>query len=134
MSQLRDVLSFRMSGNGPYMAAASILGSDGRAVAADGAAAFAGQAFFMPAAGTIGTLGRRVFDGPWDTTFDFSLLKRTRITERNTIDLRMDVSNLFNHAAFLIADQTVTSSTFGKITSVFGNGSRVFQFSMKYQF
>jgi outer membrane receptor protein involved in Fe transport len=134
MSQLRDVLSFRMSGNGPYMAAASVIGSDGRAVAADGAAPFAGQAFSMPAAGTIGALGRRVFDGPWDTTFDFTLLKRTKITERNSIDLRMDVSNLFNHPAFLIGDQTVTSSTFGKITSVFGNGSRVFQFSMKYQF
>jgi hypothetical protein len=51
----------------------------------------------MPAAGTIGTLGRRIFDGPWDTSFDLSLLKRTRIIERHSIDLRMDVSNFFNH-------------------------------------
>jgi hypothetical protein len=134
MDQLRQVLSFRMSGTGPYMAATSVLGSDGRAVAADSAPTFSGQAFYMPAAGTIGTLGRRVFDGPWDTSFDLSLLKRTRITERHSIDLRMDVSNFFNHPAFLIGDQTVTSSTFGKITSVFGNGSRVFQFSLQYKF
>ena len=133
MDQLRSILSFRMSGSGPYMVAASALGSDGRAVAADSTPAFTGQAFFMPAAGTIGTLGRRIFDGPWDTTFDFSLLKRTRITERHSIDMRMDVSNFFNHPTFLIADQTVTSSTFGKITTV-NNGSRVFQFSLQYRF
>jgi len=133
MDQLRSVFSYRMSGSGPYMVAASALGSDGRAVAADGSPAFAGQAFYMPAAGTIGTLGRRIFDGPWDTTFDFSLLKRTQITERHSIDLRIDVSNFFNHPTFLIGDQTVTSSTFGKITGTFG-GSRVFQFSVQYRF
>jgi hypothetical protein len=133
LDQLRDILSFRMTGSGPYMMAASALGSDGRAVAADGAAPFSGQAFFMPAAGTIGSLGRRIFDGPWDTTFDLSLLKRTNITERNTIDLRMDVRNIFNHPAFQIGDQTVTSTTFGKITSIFG-GPRVFQFSIQYRF
>lgn len=135
MSQLRDVMSFRMSGSGPYMVAASALGSDGRAVAADSAPAFAGQAFFMPAAGTVGTLGRRIFDGPWDTSFDLSLLKRTKITEKNSIDMRMDVSNIFNHPMFQIGDQTVTSSTFGKITGVVtGSNARVFQFSLQYRF
>ena len=133
MDQLRQVFSYRMSGTGPYMVSTSALGSDGRAVAADGSPAFTGQAFFMPAAGTIGTLGRRNFDGPWDTSFDFSLLKRTKITERHSIDMRMDVSNFFNHPSFVIGDQTVTSSTFGKITSVFA-GSRVFQFSLQYRF
>ena len=33
MDQLRDVMSFRMSGSGPYMVTTSALGSDGRAVA-----------------------------------------------------------------------------------------------------
>src|SRR5207247_1184372 len=47
MSQLRDVMSFHMTGNGPFMVSSSVVGSDGRAVAPDGAAAFAGQAFFM---------------------------------------------------------------------------------------
>jgi hypothetical protein len=133
LSQLRDILSFRMSGSGPYMVATSALGSDGRAVAADSTPAFSGQAFYMPAAGTIGSLGRRIFDGPWDTTFDFSLLKRTKITERNSIDLRMDVSNFFNHPTFQIGDQTATSTTFGKITTTFA-GSRVFQFLLQYRF
>jgi hypothetical protein len=134
MDQLRQVLSYQMTGNGPYMVAASAVGADGRAVAADGSAPFNGQAVFMPAPGTIGTLGRRVFDGPWDTTFDLALLKRTKITERNTLDIRMEGRNFFNHPAFqLSGDQTVTSATFGKITQTFA-GSRVFQFSMQYSF
>jgi hypothetical protein len=133
IDQLRDAMSFRMSGTGPYMVSASALGSDGRAVAADGAAAFSGQAFFMPGPGQIGSLGRRIFDGPWDTTFDFALLKRTRITERNTLDIRMEASNFFNHPAFQLGDQTVTSTTFGKITSAY-SGARVFQFSIQYRF
>src|SRR5262245_29844097 len=29
----------------------------------------------MPAAGTIGSLDKRVLEGPWDTTFDFTLIK-----------------------------------------------------------
>ena len=133
MEQLRDVMSFRMTGNGPYMVAASALGSDGRAVAPDGQPAFTGQAFFMPGPGTIGSLGRRVFDGPWDTTFDFGLFKRTRITERQSFEIRMQATNFFNHPAFIIGDQTVTSTTFGKITGVFVN-PRIFQFSMHYSF
>ena len=102
-------------------------------MAADSTPAFNGQVFFMPAAGTIGTLGRRIFDGPWDTTFDLSLLKRTKITERNSIEMRMDVANFFNHPSFTIGDQTVTSTTFGKITSTFA-GARVFQFALQYRF
>jgi hypothetical protein len=133
MSQLRDIFQFRMTGNGPYFVAASAIGTDGRAVAPDGSPAFSGQVFTMPAAGTIGQLGRRVFDGPWDTSFDFSASKMMRITERNNIQLRMDARNFFNHPAFAIGDQTATSTTFGKITSTF-SGARVFQFGLYYNF
>jgi hypothetical protein len=133
MEQLRDVMDFRVSGTGPYMVTASALGSDGRAVAPDGQAAFSGQAFTIAGPGQVGTLGRRIFDGPWNTTFNFGLLKRTPITERHVLDLRMDVTNFFNHPTFTIGDQTVTSTTFGKITSTFA-GARVFQFSMQYRF
>jgi len=134
MDQLRQLFQFRMTGNGPYFFAASAIGTDGRAVAPDGSAAFTGQAFFMPPAGTIGTLGRRVFDGPWDTTFDFGASKFIRITERNNIQLRMDARNLFNHPTFAIGDQTATSTTFGKITSTGPGGPRVFQFAIYYNF
>ena len=134
MDQLRTVMSFRMSGNGPYMVAASALGTDGRAVAPDGAAAFSGQIFTLPGPGTIGSLGRRIFDGPWDTTFDFDVDKEFRIKERNSIKLRMIARNFFNHPTFALGDQTVTSTTFGKITGGGPGGARVFQFGLFYNF
>jgi hypothetical protein len=133
MDQLRQIMQFRMTGTGPYFAAASAIGSDGRAVAPDGSAPFAGEAFLMPGAGTVGELGKRVFDGPWTTTFDFGALKQFYITERQSIDLRLDSSNFFNHPAFSIGNQTVTATNFGKITGTF-SGRRVFQFAAYYRF
>src|SRR6266404_2281586 len=102
-------------------------------VAADGVAPFAGQVFFMPAAGAIGQLQKRVFDGPWDTTFDFAMEKATKITEKHTIELRMIAANLLNHPAFSIDTQTVTSTTFGKIST--GTATRrILQFVLEYRF
>ena len=102
MDQLRGVFQFRMAGNGPYFVSASAIGTDGRAVAPDGSAPFAGQAFTMPAAVSIGTLGRRIFDGPWDTTFNFAVNKNFRLTERNVLQLRMIGQNILNHPTFQI--------------------------------
>ena len=70
----------------------------------------------MPAAGAIGTLGRRIFDGPWDTTFNLAVNKNFKLTERNVPQLRVIGQNILNHPTFAIGDQTATSTTFGKIT------------------
>jgi hypothetical protein len=115
------------------MVEASAVGSDGRAAVAGALAPFSGQIFTIPAAGTIGTLQQRIFTGPWDTNFDFGLSKSTRIKERHEILLRMDSTNFLNHPAFSIGDQTVTSTTFGKITSTF-NSRRAIQFKLQYRF
>jgi hypothetical protein len=129
---LNSIMQFRMTGSGPYMVAASAVGSDGRAAVA-GAAPFNGQVFTFPGAGTIGTLQQRVFTGPWDTNFDFGLSKTTKINERHELQLRMDSTNFANHPAFSIGDQTVSSTTFGKITGTF-NSRRAIQFTMTYRF
>jgi len=134
-AQLDEVLKFRMTGNGPYIAAASIIGPDGRAVAADGAAPFAGQVFFQPGAGELGTLQRRWFSGPTNFNLDFSLQKETRITERQSIEIRMDSSNILNHPTFDVSgDHTITSPTFGQITSTGISGRRLLQFGLFYRF
>ena len=133
LGQLQTDMQFRMTGNGPYMVAASAVGADGRAAVAGALTPFSGQIFTIPAAGTIGSLQQRVFTGPWDTNFDFGLSKSTRIKERHEILLRMDSTNIFNHPAFSIGDQTVTSTTFGKITSTF-NSRRAIQFTLQYRF
>jgi hypothetical protein len=132
LSQLQGVMQFQMTGNGPYMVIPSAVGADGRAAVA-GAAPFSGQVFTIPAAGTIGSLQQRIFTGPWDTNFDFGVSKTTKIKERHQIELRMDSTNFVNHPAFQIGDQTVTSTTFGKITTTF-NARRQIQFTMTYRF
>jgi hypothetical protein len=132
ISQLRDTLSFHMTGNGPYMGSTAILNSNGQAAVA-GAAPFSGQVFTFPTAGTIGTLQKRILDGPWDTNFDFGISKDTKIAERHLITIRMDATNFLNHPAFIIGDQSIASSTFGKITSTF-NARRQIQFGIFYKF
>lgn len=118
---LDDALAFRMSGTGPYMVNSNALGVDGRAVQADGASPFAGQIFFQPGAGEIGALQRRMFNGPSGWSIDSAVNKRTRITERVSLEIRGEFYNTFNHPTFDIGDQTVTSVTFGKITgNLFG--------------
>ncbi len=55
-NQLNNLMQFHMTGTGPFLSAASVVGTDGRAAVA-GAAPFASQVFYIPGAGTIGTLG-----------------------------------------------------------------------------
>ncbi|HZO57257.1 MAG TPA: TonB-dependent receptor [Bryobacteraceae bacterium] len=124
-AQLDEIMSFRMSGTGPYMVAASAIGPDSRAVQADGAAPFSGQIFFQPGAGEIGSLQRRMFSGPSAWTIDMGLQKRTSITERVSLEIRAEAYNTFNHPTFdfgiTTPDQVVTSTTFGKLpTNLFG--------------
>jgi hypothetical protein len=122
-----------MTGAGPYFVGSSALGPDGRAVAGDGLAPFSGQVFFQPAAGSLGGLQRNYFSGPkvWD--LDFHLAKITKITESQSIELRAEAANVFNHPTWSVGDQTVTSTTFGKITGTFF-GRRVIEFALYYRF
>ncbi|MBL8240717.1 MAG: TonB-dependent receptor [Bryobacterales bacterium] len=134
-SQLDEVLQFRMTGSGPYMVSASAIGPDGRAVAADGVAPFSGQVFFQPGAGELGSLQRRMFSGPTNFNLDFSLQKTTKITERQSIEFRMDSSNILNHPTFDVSgDFNVTSATFGRLTSGGISGRRLIQFGLFYRF
>jgi hypothetical protein len=126
----------------------SIIGTDGRGVAADGEAPFSGQAFFNPGPGTIGTLQRRFFNGPWDFNWDFAILKNTKVTERFNVEFRADFFNVTNHPAFTAGDENngpggvvsafnVNEPNFGKISQYafpFGAPSRLIQFGMYVRF
>lgn len=52
-------------------------------------------------AGIRGTLGRNVLLGPPLKTFDFSVVKTTRVTERFRVEFRAEFFNLFNHTNFI---------------------------------
>jgi hypothetical protein len=136
-AQLDDLIGFRMTPSGPYFVAASAIGPDGRGTAADGTAPFAGQVFFNPPAGTVGTIQRNWFSAPSIWTLDTKISKTTRIAETQSIELRLDASNVFNHPNFVIGDQNINSTTFGKITSTVGRlstESRQLQLSLSYRF
>jgi hypothetical protein len=122
-----------MTPSGPYYVAASALGSDGRAVATDGTAAFTGQIFTEPGAGTIGTLQKADLNGPGVWDFDFKASKDITFSENKGLQIRMDSTNFFNHTTWYLGDQTLTSTTFGKITSQY-YGNRLIQFGLYLKF
>lgn len=136
--QLDQFWSFRMTGNGPMMVPDSAKNpADGRAVAADGAAPFAGQVFFMPAAGTLGTLQRNYFSGPMVWNLDFKIGKMIRFTEKKSLEIRANAVNVFNHPDFGNPVTTPTATNFGAITGTFnpgGNSRRLWQFEAYFRF
>lgn len=131
--QLNALLGLRMTGSGPVYIAQSALSNDGRGVAQDGQARFNGQSFSHPAAGTLGTLQRRMFSGPSIYDFNASIHKTTRVKEGHTIEVRMEAFNAMNHPNWYMEDQNIDSVNFMKIATTF-SGRRILQFGVYYRF
>ena len=123
-----------MTGNGPYMIAQSAINPvDGTGTNDIGQPSYPGQVFYNPGAGTIGTLQRRMFYGPWSFDLDMSVQRRFKIKERQFIEVRMEGVNVLNHPTFWVGDQNINATTFGVIGSML-NSPRVMQFWARYQF
>jgi Carboxypeptidase regulatory-like domain/TonB dependent receptor len=93
---------------------------------------------FVVPVGRFGNLGRNVVIGPGFNNTDFSVIKRTKLTESQLIEFRWEVFDLFNHANFG-QPQRVVGGTLGQITNTrFPTGdsgsSRQMQFALKYKF
>lgn len=139
LDQLKGITGQFMTGNGPYFINPSAINPTTKTgVAPDGQPAFSGQVFFNPQPGSLGALQRRILDGPGFWDYDFSVSKETKLTERQSLEFRADMYNVFNHPNFFVGDQLVNDSTFGKITSMQSSGnritSRVMQFGLFYRF
>jgi hypothetical protein len=80
-------------------------------------------AFAKPAAGTFGNIGRDLLYGPGFGSVDFSVFKKTRITERIATEFRVEMFNLFNRTNWANPNVTFSSSSFGQLTQTFSNGS-----------
>jgi hypothetical protein len=135
-AQLSGVVNFQMTGNGPVIIAPSAVNpADGTGVSAPapGNPTFNGQVFYNPAAGTLGTLQRRMFSGPWTFDIDMRIKKTLNITEHQKVELLMDAFNAPNHPTFWAGDQSINSSTFGVISSMFYS-PRILQFGLHYAF
>jgi hypothetical protein len=135
-SQLDAVTGNRtyVNGNGVYLVNPSIISSAGQGVAPFGSPAYKGQIFFNPGPGQIGNLQQNEFSGPWATNMNASVQKTFKVFERQTLQIRADFDNLFNHAVFEPqSGLSVQSTTFGKVTSDL-YGPRLIQFGVHYRF
>jgi hypothetical protein len=89
--------------------------------------------FTNPQAGTIGSLGLSSFFGPRNFNVDFSVLKRTRLTEKTNLEFRAEIFNLFNTVNFDNPDTDINSPTFGTISNTVGR-PRLMQFALRLNF
>ncbi len=101
------------------------------------------NAFIAPPAtsGFYGNVGRNTYIGPGLTTWDFSVLKDTKLRERLNLQFRAEIFNLLNHTNFntpnliaftppTAANPSGVSGTAGAITST-STSSRQVQFALK---
>jgi hypothetical protein len=73
-------------------------------------------AFASPASGAYGDLGRDAIYGPGFGSVDFSIFKRTPITERFMAELRVEILNVFNRTNWASPTATLSSASFGELT------------------
>lgn len=110
------------------------------------------DAFDVPANGPYGNAGRNLLRGPGFAQIDFSIFKNTRLSESSSLQLRMDIFNMFNWANFAdpsggLAQADVNSvrptAFFGQSISTVGNqlggllgfgGPRQIQLSARFSF
>jgi hypothetical protein len=90
--------------------------------------------FSSPVPGSTGNTGRNFFLAPPYFQTDISALKKFRINERWSFDLRLDVKNLTNSPSFDNPTAVLTSSIFGRINDSVTNNARRMQVSGKLNF
>lgn len=88
---------------------------------------------------TYGSLGRNAFRGPDRTNVNLTLAKVTDLYHESVkLEIRADFFNLFNHALFNTPNTTITSATFGQISSTGVVGGdpqpRVIQLAARFTF
>ena len=81
---------------------------------------------------TYGNAGPYPVDenGAW--TFDMTLSKRFKLTERFGMEFRFEGFNIFNHPVFPVLNETATSASFGLATQA--SEPRDLQFALKVTF
>jgi hypothetical protein len=76
--------------------------------------------FRHPDAGEVGYLGEGMFKSPRFFETDFSIMKKTRISETTNIEFRAELFNFFNNANFIAqTNVNLDSQQFGRITDTY---------------
>jgi len=134
-ADIKKLLGVRDINGTVYFIDPKVIDASGRGVAPDSLSntPFAGQVFFNPGAGEVGSLEILAFDGPSQFLTDLSASKRFRIGDRLGFSVRADIFNLFNTVNFFTGDFDVNSTSFGKLSDT-NTGARLVQFSAKIDF
>jgi hypothetical protein len=90
-------------------------------------------AFAQPAAGQFGNSPRNSIKGPGFRKVDLALSRLVSLAATRTIELRLEVFNLFNTFNWGTPHNNFASGTFGRITTMTGD-PRIMQFGIKYGF
>ena len=97
-------------------------------------------AFSIPAKGTWGNAGRALIRAPGLFQIDTAIARSVKITERSSVQFRMEAFNVFNHPELGSPNVNLSSPTFGQIVSVsnttpVGSGSaRSVQLAARFTF
>jgi hypothetical protein len=89
-------------------------------------------AFAQNPAGTFGTAGRNIVEGPGNATIDFGVAKVFPITEGLRLQFRGEFFNLLNRVNLGNPNVNLSSAQFGRITSA--ESPRVVQLALKLMF
>ena len=98
------------------------------------------RAAFASPVGHWGNLGRNTFHGPAALNWDFSLLKNFKVTERQGVQFRAEMFNIFNTPQFSNPSAALNSAVnFGRSLSTSGavggfGSNRQIQFALRYSF
>jgi hypothetical protein len=89
-------------------------------------------AYSMPAFGTFGNSGRNTLTGPGFRNLNVALVKRIRLGQSGSLDLRAEAFNVTNRINYDLPDAFFGSPTFGRILSA--GSPRRFQFGVRTTF
>jgi len=93
---------------------------------------FAAEDFVTPAPYSFGNSGRNILEGPGYQNWDVSIVKQTRFSDGDAVELRVELFNAFNKVNFYTPVAELGTSSFGK---VFGAGrAREIEVALKYSF
>ena len=90
------------------------------------------NAYAPAAAGQFGNVGRNTIVGPGQWNLDMALWRSFPVTERQSVQLRLEAFNVFNHARFGPPNTTLNSPSFGQILSA--ADPRILQLAVRYLF
>jgi Carboxypeptidase regulatory-like domain len=94
---------------------------------------FDSSCFVTPPTNYFGNSGNGIFYGPGISNWDIALRKVFPIRENVRLLFRTEFFNAFNHAQFGSVSSSITSSSFGRVTST-QMSPREIQFAAKVQF